>query len=78
MSDRLVMTRGPKPFQTDLDEFVVTDCTVHLERMDDDAWCLIIDRGDRAGGGVNVLATITGTVRLDEHDGLEATYAPTT
>ena len=78
MSDRLVMTRGPKPFQTDLDELVVTDCTAHLERMDDDGWCLIINRGDLKDGGAYVLATITGTVRLDEHDGLEATYVPTT
>lgn len=78
MSDRLVMTRGPKPFQTDLDELVVTNCTVHLERMDDDAWCLIINRGHPKDGGVYVLASITGTVRLDERDGLEATYAPTT
>lgn len=78
MSDRLVMTHGPKPFQTDLDELVVTDCTVHLERMDDDAWCLVIDRGHPRNGSVSVLANITGTVRLDEREGLEATYVPTT
>ena len=78
MSDRLVMTRGPKPFQTDLDELVVTDCTVHLERMDDDAWCLIINRGDLKDGGVYVLASIIGAVRLDEHEGMEATYVQST